>query len=337
MRKLRSMSPAETRVVLVLLAAFAAFVFVVAVGGTYVAVMAQGRFDTSGSWTARTSQKHPGEIQLDFTRRSEHGGFSNNGNTYKFNELSGLNEADTTAAARVDVKFTLIREAGTLVCDGMFVDRMGTGFWKFTANEAFRSDMKRRGYGSLTDDEMLRATFSNLNAKYMDDLKSAGYTDLDLNALMRAANHEISPAYIREMRAAYSGLTMEELIRARNHDIDAAYLKKVSDMGFGKQPLETVIRLSNHEISPEYITSMRSAGFTNVSVEELIRLKNHEVTPEFVSGIKAEGFSEISPDLAVRLVSHDVDRVFIQKAKAQGYTNVSLDEMIRLKDRGRVK
>lgn len=337
MRELRSLSNRETRVVIRLLAAVAAFAFAIAVGGTYVAVRAQSNNDTDGSWTARTSQKHPGEIQLDLSRRTDNGGYSNNGSTYKISDLTGLREPDTAAASRVDVKFSLVREAGTILCDGMFIDRMGTGFWKFAPNESFRAEMKRRGYGPLTDEEMIRSALGNLNTKYIDDLKSAGYSDLDLNSLIRAANHEISIAYVREMRGAYGNLSMEDLIRARNHDIDAAYLKKVSDMGFGKQPLETVISLSNHEISAEFVSAMKAAGFTNISIEELIRLKNHEVTPEFVSGIKAEGYSDISPDIAVRLVSHDVDRDFIRKARAAGYTNLSLAEMIRLKDRGMVK
>ena len=338
MREIRSMSAAETRVAILLLAALAAFAFAVGIAGTLVAVEAQDvKWGTEGTWTARTSTKHPGEIQLNFERSSQYGGHSQNGNVYKISDLQGLGANDPKSAARVDVHFTLTREAGTIVCDGMFKDEMGTGFWKFSPNESFRSEMKNRGYGPLTDEEMLRATFNNLNTKYMDSLKAAGYGDLDLNGLMRAASHEITPAYIKEMNAAYPGLKMEELIRASNHDVDAAYLKQVSDMGFGKQPLESVIRLHNHEITPEFISKMKDAGFNGLGIEALIRLKNHEVTPEFVSSIKAEGFNDLSAETAVRLMSHDVDRDFIRKAKAAGYTNASLEEIIRLKDRGTVK
>lgn len=339
MKTSSSLPSAKARMVILAAVAVAFSMMVAMSSALYIShAFAAAQTALEGEWTARTSTKHPGEVQLNFTRRSEDGGINMNGSTYKLSELSGLAADVLTSATRTDVRFSLIREAGTLICDGMFRDGMGTGFWKFEPSVGFRSDMKTRGYGTLTDEQMLRAAFGGVTGKYIDDLKSAGYGDLEFDKIVRAANHEVTMAYIREMRnAGYSNLTMDELIRARNHDVDAAYIKRVADMGFGKQPLETVIRMQNHEITPEFIASMRSAGFSGLSIDELIHLKNHDVTPEFVSEIKAEGFSDVAPEMAARLRSHDVDVAFIRKAKAQGYSNATLEQIVRLKDRGTVK
>ena len=339
MKTFSSLPAAKARMVLLLIIAVAFSMLVAMSSAVYLShALAATRGVLEGEWTARTSTKHPGEVQLNFTRRSENGGTNMNGTTYKLSELSGLGSDVLSAAARTDVRFSLVREAGTVVCEGMFRDQMGAGFWKFEPSAGFRTDMKNRGFGPLTDEELLRATFGGLTGKYIDDLKAAGYGDLDFDMLVRAANHDITIAYVKEMRSAgYTDLRMDDLIRARNHDVDAAYIKRVADMGFERQSLDTVIRMQNHEITPEFIASMKAAGFTGLSIDDLIRLKNHEVTPEFVSEIKAEGFPDLAAETAIRLKSHDVDRAFIRKAKAQGYTNVSLDDLVRLKSRGTVK
>lgn len=335
--KTNSVNAAKARLI-ILVAAAIAFSLVIAMSSAlYMTHVFAAAKDLEGEWTARTSTKHPGELQLNFTRRSD-GGYNNNGNTYKVSEIKGLAADALTATARLDVQFTIERDAGTLACDGMFRDGMGAGFWKFIPNNGFRAEMKNRGYGPLTDEEMLRATFSDLRVKYIDELKSAGFTDLDFKSVVRASNHDVTLAYIREMRSSgYPDLTMDQLIRARNHDVDAAYLRQVRDMGFDKQSLDTVIRMQNHEITPDFIASMKSAGFADLTIEQLIRLKNHDVTAQFVNDIKAEGYPDIAPETAARLMSHEVDREFIRKAKAQGYTNVSLEQIVRLKDRGTIK
>jgi uncharacterized protein (UPF0335 family) len=291
----------------------------------------------TGEWTAELNRKKPGEIYMSFHRRSDKGGFSMNGDSMLLSELQGIT-AETISSGKANVTFNIVREAGTLAFEGFFRDGRGAGFWTFTPSQNFASAMRGRGYTTLTDEDLLRATMHNLTTKYIEDLKSAGYDRLEFQQLLRAASHEITPAYIRELQSAgYSGLTMEELIRASNHEVNGAYIRDVRAMGFDKQPLEKIIRLRNHEITQEFINRMKSAGFDNLSIEQLIRLKNHEVTPEFVNGLRAEGYSDISSETAIRLKNHEVDRAFIQRVKARGFTNLTLDQLIRLRSQDIIK
>ena len=290
----------------------------------------------NGEWTAHMSSKDGTRIQLNFTRRTEKGGYNQNGNSMKLSDFQGL-PAEIAAPGRTDVSFKLAREAGTISLDGYFQGGRGAGLWSFTPNPGFASSMASRGFANLTDEELLRATFHNLTVRYADEIKAAGYDQLTFAQLSRAATHDISIDYIRDLRnSGFENLTMENIIRASNHDISSAYVKEVAAMGFGNQPLEKVIRLKNHDISPEFINAMKAAGFENLTLEEVIRMKNHDVTPEFVNQIKAEGFSNITSATIIRLKNHDVDREFIQRARAQ-YPNATLEEMIRMKNIGTVK
>jgi uncharacterized protein (UPF0335 family) len=291
----------------------------------------------TGQWIAHLEPNQPGLMKLMFSRQSEKGGSYTTTDKIPRNELQGL-PADITTAAKTNVNFRIVREAGTFDCEGYFAAGKGAGFWTLTPSQSFISAMRSRGYDNLTEEDLLRAALHNLTTKYIEDLKSGGHDRLVFQQLLRAASHEITLDYIREMQGAgYQGLSMEQLIRARNHEIDGQYIKEVQAMGFDKQPLEALIRLRNHEITREFIAQMHTAGFDNLTIEELIRLKNHEITPEYINGLKAEGFSDISLTTAIQLKNHEIDQDFIRRVKAKGFSNVTLEELIKLRSHDIIK
>src|SRR3990170_3045118 len=112
----------------------------------------------SGEWTAELKRTKIGEIQFTFHRRSEKGGISMTGDTLSLNEFQGLTQ-ETASSARVNVNFNIIREAGTFACEGFFREGKGAGFWSFAPSRSFAAAMRERGYGDLTDEDLLRAAF----------------------------------------------------------------------------------------------------------------------------------------------------------------------------------
>jgi len=264
----------------------------------------------SGQWTADVRMASGDDIQFNFKSTSNDGRSEySSGRTMKINDFQGLNIAEITSSAKTNVSFSLVREAGTINCEGTFSQGLGAGFWKFTPNERFVSSMQSRGYNNLTDEDLVRATFNNLTGKYIDELKTAGYDKLSFNDLARAASHAISVAYINELRAD----------------------------GYNLASMDDVFRASNHDINKEFIAEMRSIGFTQLSMDDLIRLKNHDISSSYISELKAEGISNITADDAIRAKNHDITADFIRRAKAQGFANAGLDELIRLNNRAQIK
>jgi uncharacterized protein (UPF0335 family) len=261
-----------------------------------------------GEWTAEFKPSKPNQIYIMFQRRSDGDGINMNSDYLELGQLQGLPTA-ALSSARTDVDFSIVREAGTIACEGFFSNGRGVGFWTLTPSAKFISAMRSRGYDNLSDSDLTRAALNNLTTAFIDELKSAGYDKLTFN----------------------------ETMRAKNHDINAAYVRQVKAMGFEAQPMEKLIRMRNHDITAEFVNEMKSAGFENLSVEQLIRLQNHDIKLSFINDLKAEGYANVSVETAIRLKNHDIDRNFIQRAKAQGYNNVSLEELIRLSNRGLVK
>jgi len=277
-----------------------------AVGPSFVA-HARSAPSIAGEWTAEASKK-AGEVNLQFIRRSDSDGYNTNGQTFALAELQGLS-ADIASSAKTNVSFKIVRDAGTISCEGFFTQGRGAGTWTFAPSEQFASAMRSRGYANLTEDQLLRAAFHNLSTKYVDEIRSVGYKDIEFDQLSRAAGHDISLGYIRELQTAgFTGLQMDELIRAHNHDI-----------------------------SPQYISQMRSANLGELSLDALIRLQNHEITPDFVRELRAEGLADLSAEDAIRAKNHEINSEFIRKARSQGYTDASINDLIRLKNKGTVK
>src|SRR5205814_9313972 len=100
-----------------------ALTFIVIVIGS-ITIVAQEPI--TGTWNAdaRMSKKiasGPAEnIQLNFSTRRESGSHSTNGSSYEYSDLQGLTREQTMTDGKVS--FRLVREAGTVECEGVFTD-----------------------------------------------------------------------------------------------------------------------------------------------------------------------------------------------------------------------
>lgn len=117
-----------------------AFAFIIFIFGSWV-IVAQP--EVTGEWTANIKEKSPDKIHLSFERKTDRGGKNQNGSTYAFSDLQGLSREQ---AQNGRVSFSLVREAGTIACDGSFTDGKGIGTFRFVANRAFVDGMRSRGF-----------------------------------------------------------------------------------------------------------------------------------------------------------------------------------------------
>lgn len=249
----------------------------------------------TGDWTA-SLQNDSTKINLNFEQRSEKRGRHQMGQTFEFADLQGLSREQALNGG--PVKFSLVREAGRIDCEGSFQNGKGSGTFRFTGNQSFVSEMKSRGFNFDTDssderhseNRLFAATTLNVTTALADDLSSAGFGKLQVEDLFKAAIFKIDSKFMREMKASgFADLGMEELVKARIFKIDAVFVMQVSQMGFDKEPFESLVKMRIFKITPEFITEVRNEGLTNLAVEDIVKLRIFKIDSEFIRQAKAEG------------------------------------------------
>jgi len=238
-------------------------------------------------------------IYLDFERPTTNGHRSQTGQTFSFAELQGLTREQMERGGAV--KFSLVREAGTITCEGTFQNGKGSGTFRFTGNPSFFAAMKSRGFdfenNSTTwhderdsKNKLFSAAVINVTTALADDLLSAGLGKIDSGDLFKAAIFKVDSSFAREMKASgFPNLGMEDLVKARIFKIDANFASQVAQMGFADQSFESLVQMRIFKVTPEFIAAVRSEGITNPSVEELVKMKIFKIDSDFIRKAKAEG------------------------------------------------
>ncbi len=267
------------------------FAFIIFVLGTYV-IVAQSVI--SGDWTASTKEEKPDKIQLNFEIRREGGGKNQHGSGFAYSDLRGLTREQ---AENGRVSFGMAREAGTIDCEGTFVNGRGSGTFRFTPNYAFVEAMRSRGFdfaksskhgsGDL-ESKLFTATILNLTTAFADDLKSANFGPLDVDDLFKALIFKITPQFMSEMKATgFPNLGMEELVKARIFKIDADYVRQVREMGFASNEFEGLVKFRIFKVTPEFLNELKAEGLANLSSEDIVKFRIFKIDPQFIREARA--------------------------------------------------
>ena len=273
-----------------------AFVLTIIVIGNYIIV---AQTTLTGDWKAEVrSEKNLDKIQLSFERRTEKGGRNQHSTSYAYTDLQGLSREQALNGGVV--KFSLVREAGTIECEGNFNNGKGAGTFRFAANPQFVSAMKTRGFDFEADssrhknqdleERLFAATTLNVTTALADDLISADFGKLEVEDLFKAAIFKVDSQFMREMKASgFPNLGMEELVKARIFKIDADFVKQVVAMGFDKEPFESLVKMRIFKVTPEFIAEARNEGLTNLDIEDLVKMKIFKIDSQFIRQAKADG------------------------------------------------
>jgi len=279
--------------------------FIIIVFGSYVIV---AQTAVSGEWKADTRNEESGKIHLSFERRT-HNGKSQNGTSFDYADLQGLTR-DQAQNGRVT--FRLVREAGTIECEGMFTAGKGSGTFTFTPNRSFVDAMKSRGFDfeetmkkgrdGSTEERLFTAATIGITTALADDLKSANFGPLDVNDLFKAAIFKVTSEFMVEMKSTgFPNLGMEELVKARIFKIDADFVRQIREMGFEKADFEGIVKF-----------------------------RIFKVTPELLNMLKSEGYGDLSSEQVVKFQIFKIDQDFIRKARSVN-PNISVEELVRMK------
>ena len=267
------------------------FAFIIFVIGSYV-IVAQNVI--TGEWTANAKAEKPDKIQLNFEIRTEKGGHNQHGTGFAYSDLRGLSPDQTQNGK---VSFSLAREAGTIECEGAFVNGRGSGTFRFTPNYQFAEGMKSRGFdfaksgknGDMdVEKRLFTATMLNVTTAFADDLRSANFPNLTVDDLFKASIFKITPQFMSEMKATgFPNLGMEELVKARIFKVEPDYVRQVNDMGFPNLDFESLVKFRIFKVEPEFLNALKAEGLANLSSEDVVKFRIFKIDPAFIREARA--------------------------------------------------
>ncbi|HKG13977.1 MAG TPA: hypothetical protein VKB12_11575 [Pyrinomonadaceae bacterium] len=260
------------------------------------------KYDDADAPEGLEKSENVNRLYLSFERRTERGGRSNMGSNYDYSELQGLTREQAERGGAV--RFSLVREAGTIECEGSFQNGRGSGTFRFTPNAGFVSAMKARGFdfekadsstfGDDRDHERENRLFAaatlNVTTALADDLLSADFGKLETEDLFKAAIFKVNSRFMREMKeSGFPGLGMEELVKARIFKIDANFVREAARMGFDKEPFESLVKMRIFKVTPAFVAEVRGEGLNDLSVEDLVKMKIFKIDADFIRRARADG------------------------------------------------
>lgn len=249
----------------------------------------------TGEWTASQKKDKGDKIHLSFERKSERGGRNQFGSSYELSELQGLSRAE---AENGRVSFRLVREAGTIECEGTFTNGRGAGTFRFVPNMGFADAMRSRGFDIQSqpskgghdsiEERLFMATALNITTALADDLRSANFPNLDFGDLTKAAIFKIDGKFMSEMKATgFPNLGMEDLVKARIFKIDSEFVRRTREMGFGTDSFENLVKFSIFKVTPEFLSELKAEGLTDLNSEDVVKLRIFKIDAAYVREARA--------------------------------------------------
>src|SRR4029450_13526680 len=93
-------------------------------------------------------------VYFSVHRRSERGGNFSSSSDIRADSIKGLSAAQA-AGNGAAVSFQVVRDAGTLNCEGWFKQGQGSGTFTFVPNQSFAAEMRTLGYEQLSDEQVV--------------------------------------------------------------------------------------------------------------------------------------------------------------------------------------
>jgi hypothetical protein len=225
-----------------------------------LAVMNPVRAQTtlSGSWNVQTAtDPSTVEFGVRYDSAQEH---SDWGGDLLLSSLAGLTR-DQLQSGGTNVRFDVVRDAGTLHCVGYVAHGAGGGTFTFQPSTSFANALASRVISRPDDVQQLHMAMRDVTLSFIDMLRR---------------NSAIT--------------TSEDIIRVLNHGVDERYVTGLSALGYRDLGAEDLVRMRDHGVSVDYVQGMIGLGY-RPTVDDLVRLRDHGVTLDFVKRVKDHGYN----------------------------------------------
>ncbi len=179
-----------------------------------------------GTWSTRISDRNGDDrIQIRLERDRDRG-HSSQGFSVDAGELDGLTMGQASGTAS-NVRFALVRDAGTITFEGNIRDGRGTGTFGFTPNSQWVGQMDGLGY-DWDDDEVFFLAIQDVTTAWVEALQDLGYTNLPGDDLFAFAIHGVGPEFIRALNdLGYRSIDADDLVAMRIHGVSPEFVRDI--------------------------------------------------------------------------------------------------------------
>ncbi len=188
---------------------------------------ATARAQVEGQWYLEPGYR-PNMVRLTLRtgEKSLHEGWSSD--EVSVGQMVGLPPAAWQGQGTV-VHFRIVRDAGTLACDGWFAGGKGSGHFSYSPRREFVTELRRRGIEAPSAYAQFEMTSANLGLDLVDELERQGYNRPSVDDLARMATHGVDLEYLRDLdKGGYRLSDPATLIRMRDHGVDPDFIASIA-------------------------------------------------------------------------------------------------------------
>ena len=175
--------------------------------------------DTTGTWAIQDVQV---ANRVQFSLQVTGGGKSTfqSSSEFDMSQVDGLTMAQMASPSGTIVRFDIMREAGTFICEGYFKAGNGAGTFIFKPSPSFVSQMATLGFSDVGEDMLFSMAVHDIGMRYAAEIQAMGLKVPTASKLIAMRIHGVTPGYVRKMQARWPEITLDQLISLRIHGID---------------------------------------------------------------------------------------------------------------------
>jgi hypothetical protein len=282
----------------------------------------------SGNWTVNKSDE-PGKVEFALMEH-HHGGHSMDESDWPVSSFAGV---DFAKAGRQDVRFTIVRDAGRIECEGFLEDGKGAGVFHFEPDASYPQEMRSIGF-TVDEEKQFSMALHDVSLEFARQMKNEKLEDLDADKLVSFRIFNVNAEFIEAIRAA--GLKIsdsDKLVAFRIHGVTPQMIKTLHDDGYSPDE-DTLVAMRIHGATPEWMAELKRRGYDHVDLEKLIAFRIHGVSPEFIEKLQGLGYRHPDPDQLVAMRIHNVTPEYISNLHSRGMQNLSVDQLVSMRIHG---
>ena len=261
---------------------------------------------SGGTWAIRPAER-AGEVRVRFQASDAGQGNFDISRAMRVSELHGLTAAQMASSKGATVHFEIVREAGTIACDGYFRQQRGAGTFVFHADARFAPAMRALGISGIDQTQLRSMAFVDVTSDWTRKMKAAGVEVHTAKQLVEMRIFDVTPEYVRDLRSfGYSVTAPRQLTKLRIFHVTPDSIRGLQQAGY-RPDVEQLVKMSIFKVTPEFISQVKQLGYTNVPIDELVKMRIFRVTPDYIRTMRSRGLKDLTVEKLVRMRIAGID------------------------------